>query len=92
MSALEQKLVAWFADPRVQALRLDPVLFWARGDKTPFGRIKVDPRELEVFLAAVLGEPSECREDLERTEPGRASFLAANARRHELPLLRRRSD
>jgi hypothetical protein len=48
--------------------------------------LRVDPLELEVFFAAFLGEPSSCADQLEALRPQRAAFLAANARRHELPL------
>lgn len=36
---------------------------------------KVDPWELEVFFAAILGQRSECYEVLEVGAPGRAEFL-----------------
>lgn len=90
MQTLETKLVEWFAREAVQAKRWSPALFWTPGPDGPFGRLKVDPCDLEVLLATILGEPSECRERLDRDHDGRGTFLAANARRHELPLLRRR--
>jgi len=88
-SALNAKLVEWFARPGVQAKRWSPALFWRPDEDSPFGALKVDGRELEVLFAAILGEPSEYREILDREDSGRGTFLAANARRHELPLLRR---
>ncbi len=88
-SALEAKLVEWFARPALQAKRWAPQLFWNPVADSPFGRLKVDACELEVLFATILGEPSQCRERLDRKQAGRGSFLAANARRHELPLLRR---
>lgn len=86
---LETKLVTWFQRPALQAKRWAPVLFWRPGADSPFGALKVDACELEVLFATILGEPSECRERLDREQHGRGTFLAANARRHELPLLRR---
>lgn len=90
MAALETKLIDWFEREPVQAKRWAPILFWAPGPHGPFGRLKVEPCELEVLLATILGETSECLERLDREQGGRGTFLAANARRHELPLLRRR--
>lgn len=90
MDALESKLIDWFLREPMQARRWSPVLFWSPGPDGPFGRLKVDPCELEVLFATILGEPSECRELLDRDRDGRGTFLAANARRHELPLLTRR--
>ena len=86
---LHAKLVEWFQRPGVQAKRWSPTLFWKPDDNDTFGALKVDGRELEVLFAAILDEPSDYRETLDREENGRGTFLAANARRHELPLLRR---
>jgi hypothetical protein len=90
MSPLEEKLVAWYERPAVRAKGWAPVLFWEPGADGPYGRLKVDPCELEVIFATILAEPSECRERLDAERDGRGTFLAANARRHELPLLTRR--
>lgn len=96
MSALEQKLVTWFQQPQIQAHNWDVGLFWEAIDhRHPFGRLKIEPRELEVLFAALMGEPSEYIAELnaESRIKGdymlRGDFLAANAHRHELPLLTR---
>ncbi|HKK04225.1 MAG TPA: hypothetical protein VKA50_00070 [Gammaproteobacteria bacterium] len=86
---LNIKLVEWFQRPEIQAKRWSPALFWRPNEEGPFGALKVDGRELEVLFAAILGEPSEYQAILDREDNGRGTFLAANARRHELPLLSR---
>lgn len=87
---LEAQLIAWHRSSAVQARRWSPILFWApHADGTPYGRLKVDARELEVLFATIVGAPSRYLEILDREHEGRGSFLAANARRHELPLLTR---
>lgn len=91
MTALEQKLIEWYRHPAVQARRWAPALFWSSGTEQPFGHLHVDPCELEVLFATLIGIPSECQERLDREHEGRGTFLAINARRHELPLLTRRS-
>lgn len=86
----ETKLIEWYNDPRIAAKSWAPCLFWyAESPANPFGRPKVDPLELEVYFAELLNLPSECRTELESRQPGRAEFLAANARRHELPWFNR---
>ena len=89
-TAVEAKLVDWYQRPGIRAKGWAPNLFWTPGEGTPFGRLKVEPCELEVLFATILGEPSECKERLDAEAGGRGTFLAANARRHELPLLTRR--
>jgi hypothetical protein len=93
MNALEQKLVEWFERDLIRSRGWAARLFWYPAeDGSPYGAPKVDPRELEVLLATLLGEPSEFKDLLNSEQAGRGSFLAANARRHELPLLTRRAD
>lgn len=88
MNALEQKLIDWFETNTLRARCWAPRLFWqVASDGSPYGDLKVDPCELEVVFATILGEPSECRERLDAERNGRGTFLVANARRHELPLL-----
>lgn len=99
--SLEEKLRQWFERPEIRACNWDARLFWVPAeDGSPFGRLRVDPWELEVLLASVLGEPAENYDalnarvlegDRHRALP-RADFIAANARRHELPLLTRADD
>ncbi|WP_455385566.1 hypothetical protein [Acidihalobacter prosperus] len=85
-AALTAKLREWFDRPQIKQAGWAPRLFWKPGQDGPFGPLRIDPLELEVFFAAMLGEPSDCTAELEALRPGRAAFLAANARRHELPL------
>lgn len=88
MNALEQKLIDWFESDAIRSRCWAPRLFWnGAADGSPYGDFKVDPRELEVIFATILGEASECRQQLDTEKDGRGTFLAANARRHELPLL-----
>lgn len=92
MTDLETKLIAWYETDAVRAKCWAPRLFWRPAeDGSPYGELKVEPCELEVIFATILGEPSECRERLDAEADGRGTFLAANARRHELPLLTPRS-
>lgn len=88
-AALTQKLREWSARPEITAHNWAPRLFWQPGPDSPYGRLRVDAAELEVYFAALLDEPSVCRVFLDRTQNGRGGFLAANARRHELPLFSR---
>ena len=99
MQNLDEKLRSWFNRQEIREQYWEPNLFWyPENDLNPFGRLKVDPWELEVMFAAILGEPSEYYEALnerskthhdEFTAMGRADFIAVNAKRHELPLLTR---
>ena len=96
MSALEQKLITWFQHPAIQCHSWDVSLFWVAIDgRHPFGRMKVDARELEVLFATLMELPSECVAELNAESVARGDymprgdFLVVNARRHELPLLTR---
>lgn len=87
---LLRRVQALFEDPRIQGCNWQPRLFWHPTESGgAFGAPRVDPRELEVFLATVAGEASQYLDALETDHPGRGRFLAANARRHELPLFTR---
>lgn len=91
MTELERKLIRWYETEAVRARGWAPRLFWRpAADGSPYGALKVEPCELEVIFATILGEPSQCRERLDAERDGRGRFLAANARRHELPLLTHR--
>lgn len=88
--ALINKLRRWAQHPLILAKGWAPVLFWQPDEAgTPYGRLKVDACELEVLFATLLGEASACQATLDATANGRGTFIAANARRHELPLLSR---
>ncbi|WP_017941330.1 MULTISPECIES: hypothetical protein [unclassified Thioalkalivibrio] len=89
--ALEQRLIELYHHPKIQGCNWQPRLFWQpAADGSPFGDLRVDGRELEVFLATLIGEASTQQAALDRELGGRGRFIAANARRHELPLFTRR--
>ncbi len=91
--ALVNKLRMWAQHPAIQAKGWAPVLFWqADVDGNPYGQLKVNAAELEVLFATILGVESECRARLDAECAGRGTFIVANARRHELPLLQRAAD
>lgn len=90
---LEQRLITLFQHPVIQGCNWQPRLFWHPAqDGGPFGELRVDGRELEVFLATVVGEESSEQAGLDAEHNGRGQFIAANARRHELPLFTRRQQ
>lgn len=82
---MQEKLLNWYREPGIAEKGWAPRLFWHIQPDGRFSETKVDPCELEVFFAAILGQSSECYDALEARAPGRAEFIAANARRHELP-------
>ncbi|WP_018872389.1 hypothetical protein [Thioalkalivibrio sp. ALJ16] len=89
--SLEQRLLELYQHPKIQGCNWQPRLFWyPAADASPFGTLRVDGRELEVFLATIIGVESSEQEALDREQEGRGRFIAANARRHELPLFTRR--
>lgn len=98
METLEAKLIRWFHEPAIRAKGWVPALFWhPQSQSDPFGPLKVDGWELEVLFATILDQPASHFAELNaRGNAGftglsteRAEFIAANARRHELPLLNR---
>lgn len=93
---LEEKLRRWYLRPEIQAKQWAPNLFWRRqAGPDPYGGLKVDPWELEVLFAAILGEKAEHYDDLNRRQgtndrylmQNRADFIAISIGRHELPYL-----
>lgn len=90
-STLDQRLIELFQHPHIQGCNWQPRLFWhPAADGSAFGPLRVDGRELEVFLANRIGESSTEQAALDQEREGRGRFIAANARRHELPLFTRR--
>ncbi|MFO7953949.1 hypothetical protein [Thioalkalivibrio sp.] len=88
---LEQRLIELFHHPKIQGCNWQPRLFWhPAADGSAFGALRVDGRELEVFFATIIGEASTEQAALDQEEDSRGRFIAANARRHELPLFTRR--
>lgn len=101
MQNLQEKLIGWFKRPEVRAMNWEPTLFWhPLNDRDPFGKPRVDPWEMEVLFATVLGEPAEYFEKLNQRSlasdthraMGRADFIAIQVTRHELPLMTRADD
>lgn len=79
-----------YQDPRIQGKGWMPRLFWRPNPVEPrdyFGSLRVDPWELEVLFATILGEPSHCQAALEQQRPGRAGFIIRSIRHGELPLM-----
>lgn len=72
----------------VQGRGWQPNLFWRPdGPRNPFGRLRVNPWELEVLFSAILGVPAQGRDLLESRSPGRAGFIERSIAHGELPLL-----
>jgi len=91
---LNRRCVELAQHPDVKLRMWHPPMFWDVGaldDPSPedLTRPKVDLLELEVVLAAAAWVPSECADELNTREPGRADFLTRQVRRGELPLLHR---
>lgn len=86
---LNTKLKHWHQHPSIQAKGWLPRLFWVATAEDAYATPKVDPREVEVLFATILHEPSDYLDELNHQANGRGTFIAANARRHELPLLTR---
>lgn len=90
MKELQNKLIHWFESDAIRAKCWSPRLFWYPADDGgPYGAPKIEPRELEVLFATILDERSEYKDELDEEQNGRGTFISANARRHELPLLTR---
>ena len=90
MNELKAKLIRWYESDGIRAKCWAPRLFWYPADDgSPYGAPKIEPRELEVLFATILGEPSEFKQQLNDEQNGRGTFISANAKRHELPLLTR---
>lgn len=94
MTTLEMKLKDWFMHPAVQYHNWDPAMFWKPLDAhDQFGELRVDPQELEVYFAALIGAESECYDAVNKSQRGkdfsplpRAEFLTITAHRHDMPL------
>ncbi len=72
----------------VRAKGWQPNLFWRPdGPGNLFGSLRVNPWELEILLAAILGIPAQGRDLLESQFPGRAGFIERSIAHGELPLL-----
>ncbi|MEW6613492.1 hypothetical protein RG903_00840 [Thermithiobacillus tepidarius DSM 3134] len=92
-AALNQRCVTLFQNPRVKLRLWNPRMFWKVEDKLSakpesWSEPKVDLCELEVLLSAAAYEPSQCAEKVNQQEPGRADFIARQARGGMRPLLK----
>jgi hypothetical protein len=91
---LNKRCVDLFHSPRIQTRLWNPRMFWEVGLKqntTPeeLTDPKVDLCELEVMLSAAAYEPSQCAEELNEREAGRADFIRRAVQSGQRPLLRR---
>jgi hypothetical protein len=89
---LNQRCVNLFFHPRVQTKLWHPRMFWDVGMElspkpTDLTKPKVDLMELEVLLAAAAYEDSQCANDLNNREAGRADFIRRAVQSGQRPLL-----
>lgn len=89
---LNERCVNLFYSPRVQQKMWNPRMFWDIGRnlspkaddlKSP----KVDLVELEVLLSAAAYETSQCADELNAREPGRADFIRRAVQSGQRPML-----
>lgn len=91
-SELNKRCVELFYHPRVQQRMWNARMFWDVGRKlTPkadeLTSPKVDLLELEVLLSAAAYEPSQCAEELNAREAGRADFIRRAVQGGQRPML-----
>ncbi|MGM0552372.1 MAG: hypothetical protein ACQETK_00965 [Pseudomonadota bacterium] len=91
---LNNRCVALFQSPRVQTKLWNPRMFWNVGrilnvKPEQLTEPKVDLCELEVMLAAAAYEPSQCADNLNEREDGRADFIRRAVQSGQRPFLRR---
>ncbi|HKK04504.1 MAG TPA: hypothetical protein VKA50_01520 [Gammaproteobacteria bacterium] len=91
--ALNSRCVELIQSEDVRKRMWHAPMFWEVGKDNPApGELthpKFDLVELEVLLSAAALQPSQCAEELNEREPGRADFIIRQVHRGELPLLRR---
>jgi hypothetical protein len=91
-SELNQRCVDLFFHPRVLQHMWHARMFWDIGSElspkpTDLSKPKVDLQELEVLLCAAAYEESQCADDLNAREPGRADFIRRAVQSGQRPLL-----
>lgn len=91
---LNNRCVTLFQSPRIQTKLWNPRMFWEVGRKLntnpdELTQPKVDLCELEVMLSAAAYEPSQCADNLNQREAGRADFIRRAVQSGQRPLLRR---
>lgn len=91
---LNRRCVELFHHPDAKLHCWHPRMFWEthmleNPKPEDLQEPKVDLRELEVMLAEAAHEPSQCAEELEQEEPGRATLIRHMMERGEMPLLHR---
>lgn len=89
---LNNRCVDLFFHPRVQQKLWHPRMFWDVGSqlspkRSELTKPKVDLVELEVLLAAAAYEPSQCADELNTREPGRADFIRRAVQSGQRPML-----
>lgn len=93
--ALNSRCVDLIQSDDVRKRMWHPPMFWEVGSDNPapddLQQPKFDLMELEVLLSAAALQPSQCADELNEREPGRADFIIRQVHRGELPLLRRPS-
>ena len=92
--ALNARCVELFQNPNVRLRMWNARMFWQVGDQmhvapTALTDPKVDTCELEVMLSAAALTDSQCAAELDKREPGRATFIQRQVREGMRPLLRR---
>jgi len=89
---LNQRCVDLMQHPRVRMQMWNPRMFWKCTRKLNLTAEeltdpKVDLCELEVMLSAAALEQSQCADELNSRNPGRADFIARSVRTGQRPLL-----
>ncbi|WP_019569320.1 MULTISPECIES: hypothetical protein [unclassified Thioalkalivibrio] len=91
---INQRCVELFNSPRVQTKMWSPRMFWEVGrhlnvTSDQLTDPKVDVAELEVMLSAAAYEPSQCADEVNQRESGRADFIRRAVQSGQRPFLRR---
>lgn len=91
---LNRRCVDLFHHPDAQLHCWHPRMFWEthmveNPKPEDLQQPKVDLRELEVLLAEVTHQDSQCATELEQEDPGRTTLIRHMVERGEMPLLHR---
>lgn len=90
--ALNQRCIELFSHPRVQQQMWSARMFWDIGHTltttaADWTKPKVDLCELEVMLSAAAYETSQCADELNARENGRADFIRRAVKSGQRPML-----